>query len=197
MPDFEIVRDDDPRRAVLEQAGYTLVGESWGARLRDPDRELLESAVLRAAAAGLTVRELGPEYAQALWERETTNAADYPYTPATAHTARDLAGTQNLWLEGRRVFGALDGERLVGATVIQAVEDRAETAFTSVLPECRGKGIGQAVKAASILALLADGCTLFGTGGAGLNAASLGANEALGYTITERWRSYRPPTEES
>ncbi|TCM49384.1 GNAT family N-acetyltransferase [Kribbella sp. VKM Ac-2568] len=193
MPDFEFVRDDDPRRAVLEQAGYTVVGESWGARLRDPDRALLEAAVLRAAAAGLSVRELGPEYAQALRDLETTNAADYPYTPATAHTARDLAGTQDLWLEGGRVFGALDGERLVGATVIRAVEDRAETAFTSVLPEYRGKGIGQAVKAASILALLADGCTLFGTGGAGLNAASLGANEALGYTVEERWYSYAPP----
>jgi GNAT superfamily N-acetyltransferase len=197
MPDFEIVRDDDPRRAVLEQAGYTPAGESWGARLRNPDRALLDAAVLRAAAAGLSVRELDPEYAQALCELETTNSADYPYTPATPHTARDLAGTQNLWLEGGRVFGALDGERLVGATVIQAFEDRAETVFTSVLPDYRAKGIGQAVKAASILALLADGYTLFGTGGAGLNVASLGANEALGYTITERWRSYRPPTEES
>jgi hypothetical protein len=122
MPDFELVRDDDPRRAVLEQAGYTLVGESWGARLRDPDRALLEAAVLRAAAAGLSVREVGPEYAQALCDLETTNAADYPYTPATAHTARDLAGTQNLW-KGGRVFGALDGNRLVGATVIRALED--------------------------------------------------------------------------
>jgi GNAT superfamily N-acetyltransferase len=193
MPDFEIVRDDDPRCAVLEEAGYRVVGESWAARLRDPDRALLDAAVLRVVAAGFAVRELGEEFARALLELETANGDDYPYTPATQHEVRDLDGIRELWLGGGRVFGALAGDRLVGATVMQPSEDRAETGFTSVLREYRGKGIAQAVKAASILAFLADGYTRFGTGGAGLNAASLAANHALGYTLTERWRSYAPP----
>jgi GNAT superfamily N-acetyltransferase len=197
MADYEIVRDDDPRCAVLEQAGYRLVGESWGARLRDPNRALLDAAVLRAAVAGLSVRELGEEFAEALLELETANGQDYPYTPATEHAVRDLAGKRELWRAGGRVFGAMDGGRLVGATVIKGREDRAETDFTSVLREYRGKGVGQAVKAASILALMADGFTLFGTGGAGVNEASLGANRALGYAIEERWRSYAPNTSAS
>ncbi|WP_132213397.1 hypothetical protein [Kribbella steppae] len=29
MPDYEIVRADDPRCAELEAAGYEIVGESW------------------------------------------------------------------------------------------------------------------------------------------------------------------------
>jgi glycerate kinase len=62
-----------------------------------------------------------------------------------------------------------------------------------VLDGYRGRGIGQAVKAASVLALHADGVRVFGTGGAALNDASLGANLALGYVIEERWRSYAPP----
>ncbi|WP_143466001.1 hypothetical protein [Kribbella sp. ALI-6-A] len=34
---------------------------------------------------------------------------------------------------------------------------------------------------------------VFGTGGAAVNDASLGANLALGYVVDERWRSYAPP----
>jgi GNAT superfamily N-acetyltransferase len=184
---YEVVRDDDPRCAVLEAAGYQLVGESWAARLRDPDPAVLEAAVLRAE--GVTVRELGPEYADAWHALETANEKDYPYTPATHRVVQPVEELAALWMTGR-VFGALDGERVVGATYISL---EGETGFTSVLAEYRGRGIGQAVKAASVLALLQAGVRAFGTGGAALNGASLGANLALGYVIEERWRSYAPP----
>jgi RimJ/RimL family protein N-acetyltransferase len=59
-----------------------------------------------------------------------------------------------------------------------------------VLASFRGRGVGQAVKAASILTLLDAGITSFSTGGAAANARSIAANEALGYRLTERWRSY-------
>ncbi|WP_433013603.1 hypothetical protein [Kribbella sp. CA-294648] len=184
---FEVLRDDDPRCAVLEAAGYRIVGESWAARLRDPDPARLEAAVLRAE--GVTVGELGPEYADAWHALETANEKDYPYTPATHRVVQPVEELAALWTTGR-VFGALDGERLVGATYISM---DGETGFTSVLEGYRGRGIGQAVKAASLLALLDAGIRVFGTGGAALNGASLGANLALGYVIEERWRSYAPP----
>ena len=193
MPDFEIVRDDDPRCAELERAGYEIVGHSWGARLRNPDRALLEAAVLRGTTAGLSIRELGVESAEALLELENTNQPDYPYTPATQPEVRDLEKIRELWSDGGRVFGALDGTRLVGATVMRLHPELTETAFTSVLSDYRGRGVGQAVKAAGVLAFLETGSTVFGTGGAGQNDASLGANRALGYVIEERWRSYAPP----
>jgi GNAT superfamily N-acetyltransferase len=192
---IEIVRDDDPRIAALEAAGYRVVGESWAARLRNPDREQLTSAVRRASAAGLVVRELDPSSARAMFELESANEKDYPYTPATHHVVGDLARIEALWTDGDRIFGAFDGPLLVAATVMSAMPDRAETRFTSVLREYRGRGIGQAVKAASILAFLADGFEVFGTGGAGVNEASLGANRALGYVLAEHWRSYAPPTD--
>ncbi|WP_112241831.1 acetyltransferase [Kribbella monticola] len=192
--DVELVRDDDPRIPSLEAAGYRLVGESWGARLRNPDRELLESAVLRASAAGLVVRELDSSYAEALFVLETANEKDYPYTPATHRVVGDLSRTEALWVDGRRVFGAFDASLLIAATVVSVFPERAETVFTSVLGDYRGRGIGQAVKAVSILALLSEGVQVFGTGGAGINEASLGANRALGYVLEERWRSYAPPT---
>jgi GNAT superfamily N-acetyltransferase len=191
---IEIVRDDDPRIASLEAARYRVVGESWAARLRNPDREQLSSAVLRASAAGLVVGELDPSYAEAMFELESANEKDYPYTPATHHVVGDQARIEALWTDGARIFGAFDGSLLVAATVITAMPDRAETMFTSVLRDYRGRGIGQAVKAASILAFLAEGFEVFGTGGAGVNEASLGANRALGYVLEERWRSYAPPS---
>jgi hypothetical protein len=184
---FEVVRADDPRCAVLEADGYTVVGESWAARLRDPDPARLEQAVRRVQ--GVVVRELGIEFAAAVYAVESVNEPDYPYTPATHRVVGSLETIQELWTKGR-VFGAVDGERLVGVTHIRA---DGETEFTSVLDGYRGRGIGQAVKAASILALLVEGVRVFGTGGAALNDASLGANLALGYVVEERWRSYAPP----
>ena len=192
--DVEVVREDDPRCRELESLGYRLVGESWGARLRLPAPQslaLARAAVARAQAAGIAVRELGPEAAVALHDLETANHTDYPFTPATAHQLLDLAETRALWANGKRVFGGLHGSRLIAATVIAQTDDLGETDFTSVLAEYRSRGIGQAVKAASILALADDGVTTFGTGGAGVNEASLKANSALGYALEERWRSYQ------
>jgi GNAT superfamily N-acetyltransferase len=192
-PNVQVVREDDPRCAELEAAGYRVVGESWGARLRlsdPPELSVIEDAVVRAEAAGIAVRELCAEFSDELFSLEYQNHADYPFTPATAPKPRDADAIRGLW-DGNRIFGALDGDLLVAATVISQTADRGETQFTSVLSAYRGKGLGKAVKAASILALAEDGVRLFGTGGAAVNEASLGANRALGYTIEERWRSYQ------
>lgn len=187
--EYQILQDNDPRCAELEAAGYRVVAESWAVRLHDPDRELLDSAVRRAVAGGLVIRELGPESAKALHALETTNLPDYPDTPASHRTIGDLTKIQALW-PTYRVFGAFDGSRLVGATVIREHEGHGDTAFTSVLSSHRRRGVAQAVKAASILAFLDIGITRFSTGGAATNQASLQANQSLGYTLTERWRTY-------
>ena len=191
MGDYVIVQEGDPRCAELEAAGYRVVAESWAVRLHNPDRELLDSAVRRAVAGGLTIREVGPESAKALHALEKTNESDYPYTPATHRVVGDLSDTQGLW-PVHRVFGAFDGARLVGATVIRVRDGFGDTRFTSVLAAYRRRGVGQAVKAASILAFLDLGIKSFSTGGAAANQASLQANESLGYVLTERWRTYAP-----
>ncbi|MFC5928816.1 GNAT family N-acetyltransferase [Cryobacterium melibiosiphilum] len=128
-----------------------------------------------------------------LFELEQTNNPDYPFTPATFQELMDLEAIRALWTRGLRVFGARDGTQLVGATVIGQRDMCAETEFTLVLATHRGRGIGAAVKAASVIACAEDGVRVFGTGGAAVNDASLGVNQALGYDITERWYSYQPP----
>ena len=125
------------------------------------------------------------------WRTRTTRTTRTPRRPRPRYEI--WIKTRELWADGGRVFGALDGTRLVGATVMRNRLDLTETAFTSVLSEYRGRGVGQAIKAAGVLAFLEAGTTVFGTGGAGQNDASLGANRALGYVIEERWRSYAPP----
>jgi GNAT superfamily N-acetyltransferase len=191
VAEYEIVQEGDPRCAELEAAGYRVVAESWAVRLFEPDRELLESAVRRVTAGGLTLRELGPESAAELHALEKRNEADYPDTPATHRVVGDLAKVAGLWPE-HRVFGAFDGNRLVGATVIREKDGFGDTAFTSVLATHRRRGVAQAVKAASILAFLDIGITRFSTGGAAANQASLQANQSLGYQLTEHWRTYAP-----
>lgn len=193
MSDIQIVRAEDPQVADLEAAGYRLVGESWGARLRlpeAPDLTKIEQAVARAEATGITIQELSVEYADALYELELANNADYPFTPATFQAPPERESIRGLWESGKRIFGALDGGVLVAVVVGQVVDGTGDNDFASVLSTHRGRGIGAAVAAASILAFAKEGVRVFTAGGAAVNASSLGLVRSMGFQVEEQWRSY-------
>lgn len=191
----EILRSDDPRREALEREGWTVVGESWGARLRlaaDLDLEPARRAVAVAAGAGVTVRELGTADLEALAGLDAATAPDYPVTPATGHEPRSAAELAALLDAGWRAFGALEGGELLAATLVRREGERAETDSTCVRRDARRRGLAMAVKGAAVLALAAEGATVFGTGGAQVNEGSIRMNVALGYVLEERWFSYEP-----
>lgn len=191
-----ILRDNDPRCADLESRGYTVVGESWGARLRLSTQTNLDSyrnAVEIALQNGITVRELGPEFASALLELEIINNADYPFTPATSHAIPTLESIRELWKVENKIFGAFAHESLVGAISTSRTGEVVELDFASVLSEYRGKRIGKALAATAILDWVEQAVQVFATGGAAVNEASLGTVRSLGFNVEERWRSYQPP----
>jgi len=189
----EILRDDDPRARRLLDEGARVVGESWGARLliEDVDPAVLHALVRRVGDRGLDVAELTADDAADVHALEADTRDDYPVGPATPRPDLDAEGARRLF-DDHRVFGVRDGRLLVGVTAVQQLPERAETAFTSVRSTHRGAGVATAVKAASVLALAADGVRVFGTGGAGSNAASLGMNQTVGYRVTERWLTLAP-----
>jgi predicted GNAT family acetyltransferase len=94
---------------------------------------------------------------------------------------------------GTRFFAALDDGEVVAVTAIERDGERAETDFTAVARTHRRRGLAEAVKAASVLALVVEGVRVFSTGGAEENAASLAMNARLGYAVTERWLTLVPP----
>ncbi len=189
-----LLRADDPAARRRLQAGADVVATSWGASLHlgEPPEPAalgtLGALVRRARQAGLLLEELGVEHAEDLLRLQDANRDDYSHDPAMALPPAEAATTARQWADGGRVFGAwLDG-RLVAATVVRrAADGHVDTLFTSVLREHRRRGIGKAVKALSVLALAEDGARTFRTGGADDNAASLGANRALGYEVDEHW----------
>ncbi|MDH2445215.1 acetyltransferase [Amnibacterium sp. CER49] len=193
---MEILKAGDPRCAQLEREGWTVVGESWGARLRlrgEADLAPARSAVARATDAGIAVRELGRPDLPALAALDAATAPDYPVTPASFHEARSAAALGALLDAGRRAFGAFEQGQLLAATVARRDGERAETDFTCVRRDARRRGLAAAVKGAAVLALAREGARVFGTGGARGNAGSIRMNEALGYVLEERWLSYAPP----
>ena len=194
MVDTVIVRDDDPRCSELDADGYEIVGRSWGARLRlaeQPDLTLLHRMVARAEATGVVIRELDASFAQALFDLEDANNADYPYTPATHQAPPVLTTIEALWRDGKRVFGALADGRLIAAVVAEVNAGVGDNDFASVLREYRGTGIGASVAAASIIAFAAAGVRTFTAGGAEENKASLGLARSLGFVVKEQWLSYQ------
>ena len=85
-----------------------------------------------------------------VFETEFANANDYPQTAATRHempTHENLAGMMHA---GVRFWGVFLEGRLVAVTSLERKGQRWNTKFTSVLAEYRGRGLGAAVKAASI-----------------------------------------------
>lgn len=219
-PRTETMLSTDPRRSELEAAGWRLAGESWGARLRLPDPPDLSPILGRAAAAGFDVMELDATWIPRIVDLERLTHADYPDTPATRQPQRSERDVDDLYRAGTRFFGAANGSgsdgrvaddpvaddpvvsdrphgdrALVALTAVTPHGEYAETEFTSVDPIYRRRGLARAVKSASIVTLAGEGVRTFGTGGAQVNAASIGMNESLGYVIEERWVTLEEPVE--
>lgn len=191
---IEVLRDTDSRCAELEANGYTLVAESWGARLRcneDEDSSVFRQATAKVREKGIHIQELSSEFADELLTVELANNADYPNTPATFHALPTIESMRALWREDNRIFGATNGNLLIGAISTSRREDVVELDFASILREYRGMGIGKALASAAILAWIEMGIRIFATGGAMTNEASLGTVRSLGFSVEEKWRSYQ------
>ena len=194
MKSIEILRDVDPKCVELEALGYTLVGESWGARLRlnhSDNLDIYLNAVDLALGHRIEFQELEIGFADALLELELINHPDYPYTPATFHAFPTIEIIRALWLPDHRNFGALHEGVLIGAVSTSRKLGIVELDFASLTREYRGKGIGKALAATAILAWYRFGIFEFATGGAAQNTASLRTVHSLGFSIEERWRSYQ------
>jgi GNAT superfamily N-acetyltransferase len=188
-----VVRADHPRRRELEGQGRQVVARSWAAQLNAANVDLgrLRSLVDRARFVGV-VRELGPADVSTALALDAATLGDYPGGVATSHTP--LTIERATVSPERRAFGVVgqDGG-LVAMTFLDVDTVRAETDFTVVAPAWRGRGLGSAVKAASVLGLMADGVSTFRTGGSAENAASLAANRSVGYIVDEEWLTFEIP----
>lgn len=193
-----VVRDDDPRLPGMLADGWTVVAESWGARLRVTPQALRHCFSVLAAVReqGWVVRELGPDDVTAIVDLDARSLLDYPDTPQNGHDVPDedalradlTAGTAWAW----GAFGGDPGAGLAAVTVLRAAGALVDTDFTVVDAAARRRGLASAVKAAAVLGLAGRGHTMFGSGGAAANVASRRANEAVGYTVTEHWLSVAP-----
>ncbi|MBM7411539.1 GNAT superfamily N-acetyltransferase [Clavibacter michiganensis] len=191
-----IARSDDPRATRLAAEGWIVIARSWGAQLdaADADLALLRALVDRVGGSAV-LRELGPDDVPRILALDAATLADYPGGPATRHAGltRDSARVP---APDRRGFGAFDS---AGALLAMTIVDldpaglAAETDVTVVDAAHRGRGLGTAVKAASVLALIEAGAMSFRTGGSSENAAIIAAGAALGYRVDEEWLTLEAP----
>lgn len=192
QPEQIVVKSDDPRCVELEAVGWVVVSRSWAAQVTasSVDIEVLSGAVRRGRRHG-DVREIEDGDLESVLLLDYMTLADYPGGVATEHDplTTSTAGVTHT----RRGFGAFDGGgRALAVTYVDVDGRAAETDFTVVAAELRGLGIGTAVKATSLLALLCDGVEVFRTGGAEENRATLDSNRSLGYVVDEEWITLSP-----
>lgn len=208
MGDVVVLPADAPRRVELERRGWRVVARSFGAQL---DGDAVDRARLRSLVdrAGLTVRALDDADVDAVLALDAATIGHYPGSVATRHEPFDRERATPS--ATRRGFGVWSGDDLVGMTFVDVLvgaggaaagsdagsdaaagSASAETDVTVVAVGHRGRGIGTAVKAASVLALLDAGVTRFRTGGSADNPAIIAANTALGYVRDEEWVTLEP-----
>lgn len=195
--ELRTLRCDDPACAGLQASGHTVVARSWGANLdpHDPPTAMkLRAAVERGHGQRLTLHELTSEDADVVAAVEHANHRDYPQGPATRHEDVTTVTFTTILATGSRAWGGTRDGRLI-AVAVASPKGPAwwDITFASVLAEHRRTGVGQAVVAALILALRADGADRISTGGAASNDASRGAALALGAILEPEWRTYAPP----
>src|SRR5690625_2946161 len=185
--DYVVIRADDPRRDEFEAKGWEITARSWAGQLT---ASTMDTAYLRALAhRGREYGEhriVGSDDIAAVLTLARTNLEDYPGGIATGHEPLTLE--RAVCTASRRDFGVFNasGDALA-VTYVEIEEHHAETEFTVVARDYRGQGLGRAVKAGSILALVDDGVTTFRTGGSADNAASLAVNQDIGYVLDEHW----------
>ncbi|MGB7980417.1 MAG: GNAT family N-acetyltransferase [Candidatus Nanopelagicales bacterium] len=186
-----VMRADDPRRADLEARGWHVTARSWGAQF---DRSAVDSASLRDMVARVadvaTVGELGVDDVSAVLALDAATWEDFPGGVATAH--RPLTRERGTPGPSRRAFGARASGELVAMTFLDVADSRGETDFTTVAAPWRGRGLGTAVKAASVRTLVAEGLTQLRTGGSVDNGASVAMNRRVGYVLDEEWITMAP-----
>ncbi|UFU14272.1 acetyltransferase [Curtobacterium sp. C1] len=212
MGNVVVLPADAPRRVELERRGWRVVARSFGAQL---DGDAVDRARLRSLVdrAGLTVRALDDADVDAVLALDAATIGHYPGSVATRHEPFDRERATPS--ATRRGFGVWSGDDLVGMTFVDvlvgaggaaagsdagsdaaagsaAASVSAATDVTVVAAGHRGRGIGTAVKAASVLALLDAGVTRFRTGGSADNPAIIAANTALGYVRDEEWVTLEP-----
>ncbi len=192
-----VLRRDDPEATRLLAAGWTVVGESWGARLEAGPEDLPRLDALAAAPEGYRVGLLTADHAADIAALDEATHGDYPTGEAVFHEVVDEAGATALTERGV-VHGARTASGvLVAVTATRVSGDRVETEFTAVHPAHRRRGLAAAVKAASVAAGVRAGHRHFGTGGAAVNAGSLAMNRTVGYVVTEQWVTLAPSGDQS
>jgi GNAT superfamily N-acetyltransferase len=194
--DIRILRDNDPDCLLLQQAGYVLVGTSWGAHLDIDDSFSMNSLLARiekVESQGYRLEMLGAGYAQAIFDLEVLNNPHYPYTPATHQVMPTLETTKALFKPNSWNFGAFFNDSLVGVCATSKRSNKTEIDFGSVHHEHRGKGLGIGIGAYAIKTLIDLEERHFATGGAEVNSASRATVQKLGFQIDEIWHSYSLP----
>lgn len=190
-----VVRSNNPRRAELEDEGWVVVARSWAAELNasNVDVEALSGFVQHGLRHG-EVREIEDSDVAQLLAIDAATLTDYPGGIATQHSPLTVATARIT--SSRRGFGVFDDAGLaLAVTFVDITEQVADTDFTVVATSYRGLGIGSAIKAASVLALLREGVLTFRTGGAAENTAILAVNQRLGYVIDEEWVTLEAPSD--
>lgn len=184
----------------LEQAGFATYGIRFESALdltRFKASDYADASE-RVTAAGFTlttlaqVRPTRPEAERDLFELYRVAIHDVPF-PGGARLTPVYDTWHSYMLEGPTtdpafIFLALDGERMVGMTAIQLLQDApAVTSATAVLREYRGRGVALALKVMSLAALKERGYVEARTQNDTANPPILHLNEKLGYRRLPGW----------
>jgi GNAT superfamily N-acetyltransferase len=178
----------------LERGGYHEVDRGWESNLdlTQGDTNSLRDAVDRVASIGIRIAPVAElasdrdDWKQELHQLYASVEMDVPApfpiqrVPFEDFVARNLG--RRFVCDGFLV--ALDGDRIVGLTEPQSVDDvpyEISQSLTGVHPDYRGRGIAMALKSQAAIWAVEAGYTSIRTHSAQSNAAMLAVNDRLGF----------------
>ncbi|HLO03049.1 MAG TPA: GNAT family N-acetyltransferase [Symbiobacteriaceae bacterium] len=183
---------DERANRVVQEAGFQVIYRLFESTLRLPDWEPAPwlTSVTTVEAGGIrfvTQAELGtsPEALRPFWTTSSRMSLDIPSNehrqPLPFETWYRLF-TENPHQTAEGVILALDGEQIVGVTVVAWTDSGAlYNEFTGVDRAYRGRGIALALKVKALLWAQSTGAPYIRTNNHSVNGPMLAVNAKLGY----------------
>lgn len=187
-----LMEADVRAQRVVQEAGFQIVHRLFESTLNLPDWDPAPWLGLVAAVESTGIRfvsqaELGtsPEALRPLWAASSQMSLEVPFNehrqPLPFETWHRLF-TENPHQTADGVFLALDGEEIVGVTMVAWTDSGAlYNEFTGVDRSYRGRGIALALKVKALQWAKSTGAPYIRTNNHSVNGPMLAVNAKLGY----------------
>ena len=183
----------DPNCLELEKEGYRVENQIWAASLDlyNPDQlNLFKDRYISTLSRMFEVKEIGPQYLEAVYALKAVNSHSSLHNTGRGNRAPTLPELAKEWKKDTVIFGAFDGQLLIGALETKLEGGRVLLPFCHVDPEWKHLGVATGLTSFAVLYWANEGIRHFAACGSQEIPEREEVLDHLGFNVKDQLRSY-------